>query len=331
MNSDRLTMNPEYTRVGSFRKNGFVVIPDLLSSHEVNALRDTIHSVIKEAPPDKRMLTIGDILGNEALLAAVAGIQFSEKLLGILRVIIPGEICYINNLNLQCNMYGVGRWHTDCGSEVDNKNQYLYEPSYLFGKVGVYLQDNTAEWGGGISIVRRSHKAFRQLRFAKRASYLYTSLRGRAQLVLLKLYKKKEFLLPIKSGSAVFFDSRLLHCSTPPQALVLDERQKAAQRLKAEVLGRAKAKYVLYWEACAREYSEGFLKNSCKRAITDEIGIRSSSACEYFFTEYLGYHYPSDYPRLYVDRCSSQSRLSIACLDKPIADFWKSAKRLQGQ
>jgi hypothetical protein len=318
-------MNPEYTKAESFRKNGFIVIPDLLSPQEVSSVRETIRSIIRDAPPDKRMLTTGDILGNEALSATVAAIQFSARLLEKLTAIIPGEISYINNLNLQCNMFGVGSWHTDCGSEIDNTNRYLYDPDYLFGKVGVYLQDNTAQFGGGINVIRKSHKIFEQARLAGKLGFLYSRLLGRMELSLLRLHKKKAFLVPNKAGSAVFFDSRLLHCSTTPQALDLNARQKAAQRLPGDLLDDAHAKYVLYWEACAKKYSDAFLQNSCKRAVTEEIGIRWSGANEYFFTEYLGYHYPSDYPPSYVDRCSRQSSLSIACPDKQIADFWKTA------
>src|SRR5215831_15892904 len=259
-----VAMNPEYTRIESFNKNGFIVIPDVLSTEEVASLRKIIHDEIRDAPLDKRMLTIGDILKNKDLLAAVARIQFSERLMERLRAIIPGKLCYINDFNLQCNMFGVGLWHTDCSSEVDNRNSYMYGSDYHFGKVGVYLQDNTAEFGGGITVLRSSHKAFKQIPFAKKFSYLYSALLSRAQFYSLRMQTKRAQLLPIQAGSAVYFDSRLLHCSSPPSALVLNEKQRLAQRLDGKLLGEDRAKYVLYWEACATECAEDFLRNSCK-------------------------------------------------------------------
>ena len=34
---------------------------------------------------------------------------------------------------------------------------YIKDPSYRFTKCGIYLQDNTEEWGGGIDILPGSH------------------------------------------------------------------------------------------------------------------------------------------------------------------------------
>ena len=36
----------------------------------------------------------------------------------------------------------------------------MKDKNYKFGKVGIYLQDNNIEFGGGINVVPYSHKIF---------------------------------------------------------------------------------------------------------------------------------------------------------------------------
>src|SRR5262249_30974 len=139
----------------------------------------------------------------------------------------------------------------------------LWDSHYRFGKVGIYLQDNTLEFGGGIDVAIGSHKAFRNLKNLL-LSKIWTGLIHRAASKDL-FYKK--ISVSIKAGSAVYFDSRLLHRSTPPASVELSECEKNVERVS---LLEKQCKYTIYWECCTRNYSEAFLTNSQLRALLEE-------------------------------------------------------------
>src|SRR5690242_7822826 len=98
----------EYERIESFRKNGFVIIPDVISREEVQDFRDLLRAISDEMPANKRMLTIGDIFADKNLLDALSRVQFNKKLVATISQILNGKIAYINDVNVQCNMFGVG-------------------------------------------------------------------------------------------------------------------------------------------------------------------------------------------------------------------------------
>ena len=73
----------------------------------------------------------------------------------------------------------------------------------MFGKVGLYLQDNTEEFGGGIDVVVGSQKVWTRLSIPI-LNYLCTRL----YLRLYKINNRRKIKAPIKSASAIFFDFR---------------------------------------------------------------------------------------------------------------------------
>ena len=149
-------LDEKFVRSESYRKYGFVVIPDVIDQLGVAKLRKLLAEDFSKH--SGRLGTIGYLLSSPSLYE----LQFKPKLVNMLSSIIGGQVTYVNNIEIQCNMFGLnGRkrgWHPDCGSELsDLSNQYLFDPNYLFGKVGIYLQDNTVEFGGGIDVQVGGH------------------------------------------------------------------------------------------------------------------------------------------------------------------------------
>lgn len=320
----------EYEQIESFRKNGFVMIPDVITREEVQQFRDLMYAITETMPADKRVLTIADTFHDQRLLDALLRFQFNDKLISTISKIVNGKVVYVNDITVQCNMFGLGEgggWHRDSGSEVCTvTNRYLYEPDYTFGKVGIYLQDNTAEFGGGISVIPRSHKAFRFFRGSSLAQQGYRSAMNRISLFNARRFGR-ELLVPIRAGAAVYFDSRLLHHSTDAKSLPLDPSDKSnCRRVSNDVIGRDHAKYVFYWDACAVHNSGQFLDHLGKRAITEEVSISKRTGVEAVYSEQLSYYYPNDYPERYVNRAQQTNAVSIASLDKHTADLWKKVR-----
>jgi len=317
-------------QIDSFRKNGFVIIPDVITTEEVQQFRDLMYEITEAMPADKRVLTIADTFNDKRLLDILIRVQFNDKLVSTISKIVNAKVVYVNDITVQCNMFGIaagGGWHRDCGSEVNTvTNKYLYESDYTFGKVGIYLQNNTAEFGGGITVIPGSHKAFRFFGGRSVAQLGYRFAMNRISLFNARRFGR-ELMVPIKAGSAVFFDSRLLHHSTDPKRLPLDESDKSnCRRIRNEVIGREHAKYVFYWDACAVHNSGQFLDHLGKRAITEEVSISKRTGVEAVYSEQLSYYYPNDYPETYVNRAQQANAVSIATLDKHTADLWKQVR-----
>ena len=86
-------------------------------------------------------------------------------------------------------------WHRDCGGEesINQCKSILSNQEYVFGKIGLYLQDNTEEFGGGIDVVVRSHKVWSRFPIPF-LNYLFTRL----YLKLHRINNKRRIRIPIK-------------------------------------------------------------------------------------------------------------------------------------
>ncbi len=298
-----MTSNKDFYSKESFHKNGFIIIEDVLKKKEVSEIRDTLFLHFKEL--DKSFENISYVLESE-----LAKLQFNDKILKSLRSVIGEELVLVNDFNVQFNAYGVeGRnkgLHADCNSEFTPKNKYLFSKEYQFGKVGIYFQDNTESMGGGIDVLVGSHKTFTKFR-SSLMNYLYSRLFHKFH----RLHNKRKIRVPIKAGSAVYFDSRLLHSSSSPRDLCVEGVFQPA--LVNEITADM-SKYTIYWEVCKPGNEKPFLKNSYKRALLEQ---ENGSEDEKFFSEYTGFSYPEDYPSYYRSLVE-KNNLSVASLKESL-------------
>jgi hypothetical protein len=321
-------MNDKYdsfTKVESFRKNGFIIIPGVLHNRDVDSKRDVLNNIMRTMPKEKSMLVFSDIFGNNNLLDFLIEAQYNNKIINTLSQIFKNEFYYINDIQIQCNMFGInlGGWHTDSGSEVSlNSGDYLHFPDYSFGKVGVYLQDNTINFGGGIDVIPKSHKIYKYFKGNKLLQYFYARLAG-------KILRYKDAItkltVPVKAGDAIFFDSRTIHRSSLPQAMKseMNKSEIGGQRVTSLNIKPKNSKYALYWDVGSKEDSLRFLRNSCKRAMMEEMMFKDNIK-ELFFTDYLQYTYPDDYPSKYKKNVNKFPQLNIRSLNKIRSKLFKS-------
>ena len=314
-----------YTKENSFEKNGFILIPNILDKNTINSIRSIINDKISVSKKEKKMLVFSDIFGNDDLLDFLTEVQFNKKIVTTLNQIFNNDFYYVNDLQIQCNMFGIktGGWHTDSNSEVSlQSGMYLHSPSYSFGKVGVYLQDNTVDFGGAIDVIPKSHKIYKYFKGNKFLQYFYARL---AAKVLRCRDGVGKLTVPIKAGDAVFFDSRLMHRSSPPHSIKskMSELEMSAGRVPYSKIKPENAKYALYWEVGDKDNSLRFLRNSCKRAMEEEI-LCMDNEKEPYYTDYLRYSYPSDYLDKYKKNVNKFPKLNIASLDADKSKLFKS-------
>ena len=316
-----------FTQPESFRRDGFVLIPGVLTNDRVEHHRSHLAKLAAGYGAGRHTTGPEDILASDALREFAIEVQFSEKLVEVIRAIVGPVVSYVPDLQLHHNKFGLAGpsqgWHLDCGSEADDlRNTYLYDDNYLFGKVGLVLQDNTADLGGGISVIPGSHRAFRHAGRAT-GSLLYRTLYNRLNRHSPSSLSRREVRLPLTAGSAVYFDSRLLHRSTPPLALAPSAYHQAGQC--SELVTRTgHGKHILYWEACTPVHAESHLRNAARRAATEEASLPADSSTPPFYTHYLSLRFPDDYPADYVT-AARRSGVEVVGLDPESAAFWKRA------
>ena len=130
---------------------------------------------------------------------------------------------------------GIG-WHRDCGGELRYdycKQRISSNNAYVFGKVGIYLQENK-EYGGAIDVIPFSHTYLRDGRdMMNKVTQIPFLAIKKIQHVFPKIYTKLPESLYMKAlrakkitakpSTAMLFDSRLLHRGSPIADSVLEE------------------------------------------------------------------------------------------------------------
>ena len=162
-------------------------------------------------------------------------------------------------------------WHFDGQSE--RHNEYLKASNRKFFRVGIYLQDNNSEYGGGIDILNCD--LFKKLP-------LKTVSRIEKKIIeFYSLFFSKT--IHSKKGSVVFFDSRLPHKGTFPKKNPQDVNFRD--------------KYTIYFQVGNKEHCTYFLNNSVERMFKN---FKNVSARNYFL-DYLKLSFPNEYPSDFVN------------------------------
>jgi hypothetical protein len=169
-------------------RDGFVIIPNLLSKEEVEKLRYLIKARMKSDPTYD---------GNQSHAACVMPeldwLFCHPKIISFMREITQSDkIMFTNHDAISCNM--LSGWHKDDGigiygyGEIDGgyfrKLPYDLEDCKVY-KVAIYLQDHHNNLGG-LSVRRGSHRSA-------------------------NLDEGEEVYLKTKAGDAVIFDVRITH------------------------------------------------------------------------------------------------------------------------
>src|SRR3990167_11440807 len=147
--------NASFYDKDSFRKNGFVIVRNVLTDEEVTDIRQYLDEWFKTKHSNtQRFMLLPSILKHEFLYK----LYFKPQIVNALRSALGPELSYIHDLHVQRNAFGVEwpenakfpkrgtGWHIDAGSE--STQYYLREKSYKFAKCGILLQDATNGFGG---------------------------------------------------------------------------------------------------------------------------------------------------------------------------------------
>jgi hypothetical protein len=298
----------------SFLIKGYILIPEVLSPEEVKALRILLSKKFNEY--DNKNVVKRILSPSESLeIKDIYSVPFREKVVNALKELFGDDYAMFPDLNVTINSFGYQQayWHIDANSEVHNN--YLYGKNYKFAKCGIYLQDNTYDWGGGIDLIPGGHLFGHTFPFSLFHSKVRHKLNHIYNNKIGKKYLSKT--AKISAGDLLIFDSRLFHKSSEPHKLTDNGEPKSSYHYIFD-FPEEKSKYVIYWDCCNSNSIADFLKNSLKRADEEVINVVNN---ELNYSDYLRKKFPEDYPEDYVNYAKTK-KVNIVTLEKEDALEW---------
>mgnify|MGYP001172277590 CR=1 FL=1 len=246
----------------AYKNKGYCNLKGLFDNQQVEYLRKAFEKTFskKEFPTHLSLFDIEDkeaikiileVFNSEIIQSAMREInKYSNTKISVLP---PFEI----QRNYHVDVSKTLGWHRDCGGELAHKycTKKLCDKSYVFGKIGIYLQEN-GEYGGSIDLIPYSHRYFdpkkkfiRKLKgiplfFIKKLhSYFRTIYRFLPEKFYMNSVRAKKIFPQI--GSPVLFDSRIIHRGSPIDEKVRNQVRFFPDKTKAE-LPKTKTKYSVY-------------------------------------------------------------------------------------
>lgn len=162
-------MKNSNTNIQNYLISGFYVSDEEIEIDKIKHLR----SVILENLKNHNKNTIDFIDFSEELRLLIINLFTSNCIRNFithLRLELNTDISILPIIQIMKNYHvnrlktpGVG-WHRDCAGEFQYEycNNILSKKEYVFGKIGIYLQNNSLEIGGGIDLISKSHSYIRE-------------------------------------------------------------------------------------------------------------------------------------------------------------------------
>lgn len=252
----------------AYRRDGHILLRGVLSASEVQDFRGTCQQILDnkvDLNPGKprRGVYANSIIQHPDLIRRIFHpriVAAMKKILGPTYTVIPSYGLIRNQVGMHSGRYlGIftreGSWHLDCSSE--GKQAYLMDPDYRFVRCGIYLQDNTAEWGGGVDVVSGTHR----LPFRTGVSAIDWKIKSFLDHYGIVFRSHR---VDTKAGDVLIFDSRVPHASTIPTSVQMSaEERRLGQMLNVP---KDKEKIVFYFEAGREQAADRYMENASKRA-----------------------------------------------------------------
>lgn len=231
-NFDQTIINNKFL---DYQNKGFCDAPASFDAKELSGLRCGLEQSFSrhDFPRDLGFFQVEDVGCIQKIVDILSSRwmnsmldKMSEHYGTIVSILPPFKIKRNYHIN-RASAPGIG-WHRDCGGELEYdfcQQRLILNPSYVFGKVGIYLQEN-GDFGGAIDVIPGSHAYLRDGRdLMNKATQIPLLSIRKIQAVLPKVYTKMPEKLYMKAlrakklqpdlTSPMLFDSRILHRGSP--------------------------------------------------------------------------------------------------------------------
>ena len=302
MNSSALDLDTHFNRYG------YIHVPSVIDPAEVERFRGYMQELfrreIEKSGGDRVRYLNGAVSLSDP---KIYGLLFNTAVVDALKTILGPSYAMIPGCMVSRNCYGFsesGGWHWDSSSE--GKQAYLHDADYRFVKCGIFMQDNTAEFGGGIDLVPHRHR----WPLRTKSTNLNFKAKNLSDMFGKFVLKKR---VEIRAGDFLAFGSCVPHRSTLPNAL--DSIITLADRKAGHIanMPEARAKVILYWDACRAQFAQAFMENNANREIREELSDPSQD--QLFYSCFTSRQFPRDYPAEFIS-CVNNTGIQIPNLPK---------------
>jgi hypothetical protein len=222
--------------VNIYNKTGYVYLTSDLTHESLNNLKEEINLFYINKKTDQATVSVLD-LKNPDLQKKIFNIFNQDSIKDFLQDLslkLKTKVSILPSFHIMRN-YHVNRittdrigWHRDCAGELNYTYcvEKLVNPRYIFGKVGIFFQENLYKYGGGIDVIPCSHlyikKNIRFLRGLQNFRLFFLCFIQKKFKKFYKLFPESFWIFFLSAkrvkttiGSPVFFDSRIQHRGSP--------------------------------------------------------------------------------------------------------------------
>jgi len=184
--------------VKDYNKAGYVYLKSETTEDSLISLKTEISSFYKDKNINKVTISVLEI-DDVSLQKKIINLFNSDTIRNFLKNIseeLKTEVYVLPSFHIMKN-YHINRssanrigWHRDCAGEQNYSytRDKLKNSKYVFGKIGIYLQENIDTYGGAIDVIPYSHK------YIKKNSVFLIQLQS-LRLSLLCILQKRFIIL----------------------------------------------------------------------------------------------------------------------------------------
>ncbi len=150
-------MGLDQTQLEQFREQGFLVVPGVLTRDQTAQLRAALDPEFDRPAANRLPGDVDGLLFDPfSRHAAVRWLLFHPPTLEILRSVLGDDFVVLREAVAQREQFG--HWHKDTTSQEKAGLLFHYDDDFLMLEAAYYLQDQTAEYGGGLEVEPGSHR-----------------------------------------------------------------------------------------------------------------------------------------------------------------------------
>jgi hypothetical protein len=198
-------------QVAAFHKDGYLHIPNVLTSSQIVELRESAQARFNVAPEKRHPGDLDQVLYDPYnRYPEMRWLLFHDYTNEMLRSLLGNDFVIIRESAIHKTRYS--GWHKDTTNQEKKGLKFQWEPDYLMLGTIFYYQDNDPIHGGGLNVEPGSHM--------RPDRYIDSASPHGLKIFLRKLFKKQNrayprITLPTKAGDLIIFHFRLDHQGTP--------------------------------------------------------------------------------------------------------------------
>lgn len=208
-------------QINDFNEKGFLVVPNVLTADETSKLRSRILEIFSSEEWKKSPYNTSQVLASVYdVFPEFIDISLKKEVIEILTDLCGTQPVLIPETSIHYKFYT--GWHKDTTSMAKKGEKFHLENDCLLLQCGFYLQDNTPEHGGGLTVMEGSHKTGDPFLNGPSEHSLMDKLKYKTGLYSeekdkkLNPHKHKVIDVPSKTGDFVIFNMNTNHRATNP-------------------------------------------------------------------------------------------------------------------